>query len=167
MQEAFFDKKFIDELQKFHKLASTKTYASKDANVKSQRKGFNELEYKNRKFYYRDSYVGFYRSFGQEVIYYDDKPVWTCIYGQGMKSNYHQFEFAINTFNFLKTCLAKDEQITDFVPRGPRYNENDEFQYKSDWIGDIRNFEGKEEILKKANQQIVFTHIFFGGLIIE
>ena len=78
----------LKELTSFLRKATLATYAGGGPDVPSQRLGFRELEYKEGRFYYRDSYAGHFTSAGQEVVWFDGKPVWTCSYGGGMKPKY-------------------------------------------------------------------------------
>lgn len=155
---------FLKELDHFFKKAGQATYAGGGIEVKPWRTGFRELEYKKGPFYYRDSYAGFFTSAGQEVIYFDDKPVWTSSYGGGMKPNYHQDEaFTHQTFTFLKKALSKKE--SSFQPRGPKRFQQGDWQYHCTFKGNIKKFKGSEKVLYK--NKTVFTHDFFGGLIVS
>lgn len=159
------DNELLQELQRFMSRASKATYASGGGTVnKPWRRGFNELEYREGDWYYRDSYAGFLRSWGQEVIWYKDKPVWTCSYGGGMEPNNMDIVFANKTFSFLKkTFLAGDKQ-NNFQPRGPQDFQAGEWSYHCTLNGNIKKFSGHEFISRDG--RIVFTHDFVGGLVI-
>ena len=47
-----------------------------------------ELEFKEGDWYYKDSYTGFFQSWGREVVWYNKKPFWTQIYGGGMNKEF-------------------------------------------------------------------------------
>ncbi|MDO8676594.1 MAG: DUF5680 domain-containing protein [Candidatus Azambacteria bacterium] len=154
----------IEKLNEFLGKAAISTYAGDGKEVESQRPGFIELEYKDGDFYYRDSYAGFFTSSGQEVVWYQDKPIWTQLYGGGMRSNYQNNEdFAHETFSFLKKVLSHGEKVAAFQPRGEKEFIDGDWKYECDWIGDITDFKGSEKILYK--NEIVFTHDFLGGLL--
>jgi hypothetical protein len=159
------DKQELLELNRFMGRASKATYASGGGKVKPWREGFNELEYKDGDWYYRDSYAGFLRSWGQEVIWYKDKPVWTCSYGGGMTDENMDVEFANETFSFLKKVFMAGDKENMFQPRGPEDYQDNEWKYHSELNGDISKFSGNEFITKK--DQVVFTHNFVGGLVID
>ena len=116
--------------------------------------------------YYRDSYSGFFQSWGQSVVYYKNKPFWTELYGGGMKKKYHNnYEFSNHTFGFLKGALSAGAKMNSFNPRGPKSYKEGELEYLCMWKGNIKKFNGNEKILYKGN--VVFTHDFVGGLILS
>jgi hypothetical protein len=71
----------VEELKKFLVEAKMGTYASGGGEVSPQRSGFKELEYRKGRWYYRDSYSGYFQAPGMEVVYFKDEPVWTMAYG--------------------------------------------------------------------------------------
>jgi hypothetical protein len=160
-----------EQLNQFLGKATLATYAGGGEKVDPSRAdfvsrftGFKELEYKDGDFYYRDSYAGFFRSAGEEVVCYKEKPVWTQCYYGGMEPKYINDEkFARETFNFLKKALSYGEKQNVFQPRGPKEFKDGDWVYVCDWRGDINNFKGKEAIMWKG--EVVFTHHFFGGLL--
>ena len=145
--------------------ASKATYAGDGNEVETQRKGFKELEYSEADWYYRDSYTGYLRSWGQEVVYHENKPYWTCLYGGGMNEDNMNSGFADKTFNFLKKALSEGEKESSFQPRGPKEFTDDSWSYECNVDGSIDKFSGHEVI--KYNNKIVFTHDFFGGLVVS
>jgi hypothetical protein len=152
----------IDELIKFHKEAANATYVGGGEYITPQRPGFNELAFEKGDLKYRDSYTGFFQSWGEEVIWHKDKVIWTCLYGGGMEQQYQgDTEIAERTFNFLKKAiLAKDSE--EFSPRGPKYFKEGGYEYFCEWEGDIEKFKGSERIT--LNGKVIFTHNFFGGV---
>jgi hypothetical protein len=158
-------KDLIAELNKFIGQASKATYASGGGKVKEPwRKGFNELEHTEGDWYYRDSYTGFLKSWGQEVVWYQDQPFWTCLYGGGMVNYHMDADLANETFNFLKKVLSAGDKENKFLPRGPEYFEEGDWAYICELFGGIKKFHGNETITLKG--QTVFTHDFMGGLVI-
>ena len=152
----------ITQLIKFHKEASNATYAGGGGYTDPQRPAFYELAFESGNWKYRDSYTGHYQSWGEEVIWYGEKVIWTCLYGGGMEPQYHgDKNFSDQTFNFLKKALlAKDSE--NFSPRGPNYFKDGDYEYSCDWSGDMTKFKGSEKINLKG--ETIFTHDFFGGL---
>lgn len=144
--------------------ASKATYASGGGKVEPWRKGFKELEYREGDWYYRDSYSGFLRSWGQEVIWYKDKPVWTCLYGGGMEASRMDVALANETFGFLKEAFLTGDKENKFQPRGPEDFHDGAWKYHCEVEGDITKFKGHEFI--SQNDKIVFTHDFVGGLVV-
>ncbi|UCG95505.1 MAG: hypothetical protein JSV92_00430 [archaeon] len=152
----------LKELAKFLVEAKKKTYAAEGKEIEPERKGFKELEYKKGKWYYRDSYTGFFLAPGQELVRYDGKPVWSMSYSGGMKEEFHDdIEFAKETFAFLKKALAGVEESRPF--RGPERLEEGEFLYVDESEGDIKQFKGTEKIF--YNDKEVFSQNYIGGLI--
>ena len=170
------NQEFLKELNQFLGKASRATYAGSGAEITPERLGFRELEYPEGNWYYRDSYTGWFRSWGTELVRYDGKPVWNALYGGGMEPECQKdVEFARMTFDFLKKALSAGEKQEVFQPRGPKVFYDDDWQdwkYEADWIGDITQFIGNERILcglrdtPIGSRKVVFTHHFAGGLII-
>lgn len=142
--------------------AGKATYAGGGKPVPNpQRPGFNELVYKEAPWVYRDSYTGFTRSGGQEIVYYKDKPVWWSGYGGGMTAG--NKSLAGETFSFLKTCLSQDEPGFDSL-RGPRKFVQGDWKYAYNQEGDVTDFYGLEQIYCK--DKLVFFHRAVGGILI-
>jgi SAM-dependent methyltransferase len=98
----------------------------------------------------------------QEVVWHNDSPVWTCLYGGGMTDGYMNEGLAGETFAFLKKALSQKE--VEFQPRGPKSFKLDGWEYQNDMHGDITSFNGHEFI--SHNGETIFTHNFFGGVVI-
>lgn len=159
------DKSLLLGLNKFIGKASKATYAGGGGNVdEPQRNGFKELEYKEDDWYYRDSYTGFLRSWGHEVVWYKNNPFWTCLYGGGMTDSYMDNKTALETFTFLKKVLSAGDKENQFQPRGPKNFNDGKWSYHCDVEGTIEKFQGHEKI--SHNGTILFTHDFVGGLVI-
>ncbi len=155
----------LQELNRFLGKAANSTYAAGGAGVDPETPGFKELEYREGAWYYRDSYSGFFQSWGRETVWYTGRPCWTQIYGGGMLEKYRDSTaFAHQTFDFLKQALSTGEKQTTFQPRGPAKLTDDVWEYRCTWQGDICRFSGHEEI--SYNKDVVFTHDFLGGLIV-
>lgn len=154
------------ELNRFFGAAALATYAGGGGYSTVPDKGFNELEYRDGEWRYRDSFMGYFKSFGREVVWFKDKPVWTQHYGGGMESEYKEdVSFADKTFQFLKQALSAGDKQHTFQPRGPREFSSGDWVYRSGFTGSIAKFCGSEEILFKNKR--VFTHHFFGGVVVD
>lgn len=159
------DKKLLAELNRFLGKAALHTYAGGGREVDPEEAGFKELKFKENGWEYQDSYTGFFQSWGRETIWRHKKPVWTQLYGGGMTQKFqNDARFAHETFDFLKKALSAGEKQTDFQPRGPQKFTDDDWEYFSEWQGDITKFKGQEKIM--FEKEIVFTHDFEGGLIL-
>lgn len=152
------------KLQAFINASILATYAGNGKRLKPEYKpGYIELEHRDGDWYYRDSFAGFLRSWGQEIIWHQDKPVWSCAYGGGMcGEKADDAAFANKTFGFLKQAFRADKG-NKFRVRGPAVLQDGDWQYKNDFSGDITNFSGHEEISFQG--KLVFTHDYFGGII--
>ena len=154
----------LKELNRFLGKASLATYSGSGPETDTQTSEFTELEFKEGTWSYRDSYTGFFQSWGRETVWYNEKPFWTQLYGGGMVKKFqNNSEFALKTFQFLKKAMSEREKIKDFQPRGPKHFAEDDWKYQCEWKGDITKFEGNEKILFKG--KVVFTHDFLGGLV--
>jgi len=159
------DKSLLSELNNFFGKAALNTYAGGGQEIDPEEEGFKELEYRERNWYYKDSYTGFFQSWGRETIWYNKKPIWMQIYGGGMSKKFqNNAQFAHETFDFLKRVLSAGEKQKEFQPRGPKSVVENEWEYSCNWKGDITKFKGHEKIIFK--KVTVFTHHFLGGLII-
>jgi len=159
----------LKEMNLFLGEAASKTYAGggKSVDPEQAEKGMKELEYgdKNGKWYYKDSYSGFFQSWGREVVWYDGKPFWAQIYGGGMQSKFSEdSEFTHRTFDFLKKAMLVGDKKNKFQPRGPKLFKQGEWEYRVKMKGNIKKFKGSEKITYKG--KIVFTHDFSGGLFV-
>lgn len=149
-----------DNLSKFIHTAAAATYVGGgQPEKKPQRPGFTELIYSQGNFSYRDSYTGFTRSRGMEVVCYQKVLVWSSAYGGGMMVGNEKL--AKQTFNFLKKCMLAPKDFESF--RGPCSFKDGNWEYKYTQEGDIEEFHGYEEIYFK--EELVFFHRIIGGII--
>ncbi|MDP1743199.1 MAG: DUF5680 domain-containing protein, partial [Candidatus Amesbacteria bacterium] len=109
----------LNKLQEFIQKAGAATYAGGGKEEENpERPGFKELVYTEGDWNYRDSYTGFFRARGMEVVRFQNIPVWTASYGGGMITG--KEDLAKVTYSFLKKAmLAKDKNI--FSGRGPNH----------------------------------------------
>lgn len=140
-------------------------YASgKKPEADPLRDGFKGFVYKDGEWEARDSYTGYFRSWGEESVRFKNLPVWVCLYGGGMTDKYlGDSELAHRTFEFLKFVLITQTAMDKFNPRGPNGLRDGDWFYENEFIGDITKFRGSEAI--KNKNEIVFTHDFIGGLV--
>lgn len=151
------------KLQEFIERAGKATYAG-DGKLEKvpQRPGFTELVYKEEEFSYRDSYTGYIRSWGEEVVRFKNKPVWTSLYGGGMSKG--KEKLADVTFEFLKKAMRVKEKGF-FSVRGPHLLEDGDWKHTYQQKGDFDNFSGYQEIFYKG--ELVFFHYVIGGLVLD
>ena len=151
------------DLFAFIDLASKSTYAAGKPPLKhSERKDFTEWEFAQGKWSYRDSYAGYTKSTGQEIVRYDGEIVWSNSYCGGMtEGNESQ---AHTAFDFLKLAISQDEKAFQSL-RGPAQFTKGDWLYRYTQEGDITNYHGYEEILYKG--AVVFFHRTIGGMVIH
>ncbi|MBI2146475.1 hypothetical protein HYU22_03985 [Candidatus Woesearchaeota archaeon] len=157
----------LEELASFLVKAKVLTYPTNGRDAPPQRPHFRELEYHEGEWDYRDSYAGFYRFQGQEVVRFRGKPVWAMGYSGGMGKEYHgQVELAAQTFSFLKKALVGVNETAPF--RGPAVVSEEisgkKWDYENAAEGNIEFFSGMERILL-AGKEIYRVHYMGGGII--
>lgn len=151
----------LDQLAFFIKKAAASTYAAGGKPEENrERSGFIELVYSEGNFSYRDSYTGFYRSWGTETVRFKEQPVWVSLYGGGMEKGHE--EKAFETFDFLKKAFSNRTQNSF---RGPDNFEDNDWRYVYKQEGDVSKFKGFEQIFYK--NQLIFTHNIIGGIVID
>ena len=149
------------ELYEFIDRAGKETYAGGGIpEEEPERSGFIELVYHDGDFLYRDSYTGYYRSRGMEVVRYKGEIVWTSSYGGGMVEG--KEDLAHEAFGFLKKAMSADEEGFESF-RGPHEFEEQDWKYSFDQEGDVSEFSGYEEIYHKG--ELVFFHRIIGGIV--
>lgn len=150
------------DLSAFIDRAMKATYAGggqKEENP--ERSGFFELVYdKELPWYYRDSYTGHSRSGGQEVVRFNNEPVWWSGYGGGMVEG--KEGMSDQTFDFLKKALSAPEEGFDSL-RGPHEFTDGDWKYTYKQEGNITDYYGYEEIHYKGEK--IFWHRAVGGIL--
>jgi hypothetical protein len=150
----------LEELAKFLVKAKRNAWAGNGKEIKPQRPGFKELEFREGDWYYRDSYAGFFWAPGQEVVWYQNTPVWAMAYNGGMIGN--NLDLAVQTFAFLKEALKRVNVKMPF--RGPAAYSQEDYEYYANVVGDIRNFKGHEDVFHRGCLE--FEQDYIGGLIV-
>jgi hypothetical protein len=136
--------------------AKKHTYASPHAKKILLEDGAYELTYTEGEWTYRDRYYGDVAFSGQEVVWHNNKPVWSMnYYGRTEKPLITQKELIV----FLKEALA---QVTEEAPfRGPTLFTQGELTYTHYASGSVKAFAGTEAIAH--NGTIFYTLAFHGG----
>ncbi len=148
-------------LRKFLQEAKINTYANSGEGGEIKLKnGGKKFEYKKGKFYYQDVYFGFNPFVGEEIIFYQQKPIWGMnYYGQIMVKNIP----AKDIYKFLKRALQKVSLANPY--RGPDVYENGDFKYINKTEGSVGNFNGREKIYYK--NKLIYILNYHGGEIKE
>jgi hypothetical protein len=110
-------------------------------------------------FRYEDQYFGEYIDVGEEIVWYRDVPIWGMGYRGGIHSDF--MDQRDEAFDFLREALKIPEP--DFPVRGPKYFENDIYNYHNYPEGNIMGFMG-QELICRGSTEICFRR-YVGGVI--
>lgn len=147
-----------EEIKKFIIEAKSKTYANPDSKPNILPDNRKQFVVENGKYKYLDTYAGSNLFSGEEIIYYQDKPIWIMnYYGLVLDSNIS----SENIYTFLKKCLSNTPN--DFPVRGPQFFEDGDFKYELKITGNLEYFHGKEYIY--LNDREIYKLILHGGII--
>lgn len=150
------------QLLNFLAKAKQNTYSSgqDECNVEPALEGSKQFEFAEGDFFYRDVHYGNNFFIGQEVVYFQQIPIWSMTYSGGLSVEAHErAEEAV--FMFLKEALKR---LTPECPlRGPKQMDYDKFKYKNEYVGNLGRFCGLEQI--SFEDQEVYQLHYIGGLI--
>jgi hypothetical protein len=145
------------ELRTFIVEAKKLTYAAGVEGGAGPRAGTKDIPFASGRWSYLDSYYGGIDFLGQEVVWFDGKPVWGMNY-------YGRTDAALSgpdLPHFLKVSLLAMPAEAPY--RGPeRYAEGD-YEYRCSWRGSLADFAGREEILYRGRRAYALE--FHGGMI--
>lgn len=143
----------LNKLIDFRLEANVNTYAAYMNETDSTRLDSHDFEYSNGPYTYHDTYVGGEQFAGEEAIWLDG----TIQYAMNYVGRVLEQRFS---GDFLKESLRKADKKMPY--RGPEYYQSGEYTYKCNVTGDIRWFQGYEEIY--CNNIIVYECFFHGGI---
>ena len=147
------DNSDIDKLIKFRIEANVNTYAAFMNEVSSTRLDSHDFNYEKDNYVYHDTYVGSEQFAGEEAIWENGKAVYAMNYiGRVIDEKF--------SGDFLKEALRA--ATVDMPYRGPAFYQSGEYSYYAKVSGDIRWFQGFEEIF--YNNIKVYECYFHGGL---
>lgn len=143
----------LNKLIDFRLEANVNTYAAYMNETDSTRLDSHDFEYSNGPYTYHDTYVGGEQFAGEEAIWLDGKIQYAMNYlGRVLEQRF--------SGDFLKEALRKADKKMPY--RGPEYYQSGEYTYKCNVTGDIRWFQGYEEIY--CNNIRVYECFFHGGI---
>ena len=145
---------FYMDLADFLVEAKRRTYGSSTNTPKQLDDGSKEYLVKIDEYTYRDRYFGGNPFVGEEVVFRDDKPVWSMNY-YGKSTSMDPDE----VFSFLMKALQRVEKKKPY--RGPEKYIEDPWQYSFISRGNINSFWGEEEIQYEGIR--VYWLRFHGG----
>ena len=144
----------ITELVAFRLEANRNTYAGFSNEYESTRLDSHDFRYEKGDYVYHDTYVGSGQFAGEEAIWKDGKALYAMNYvGRVLDERF--------SGNFLKESLRA--ATAEYPYRGPLFYQSGKYTYTSKVTGDIRWFQGYEEIYYENTK--VYECFFHGGLI--
>jgi hypothetical protein len=149
----------LEELNAFIVSAKAATYVGDGKPTESCRKASHDLEYRNGSFYYLDSYFGGTDFIGQEVVYFEDEPVWAMnYYGKIIEP---EKITGAEAGKMIKESLSRLYEEGRFLG-GFEYSAGDT-TYTDTNQGDPSSFSGKEWITRDHLK--VYELEYHGGMI--
>ena len=147
----------LEQLNAFVVQAKAATYVGGGTKCLSYRPGSHDLQFHAGAFSYLDSYFGGSDFLGQEVVYYEEEPVWAMnYYGRVLEPSLITAE---ETGQIIQESLSKMYEEGRFLggfehsPRNSTYVDTNE--------GDVTLFTGKEWIVRKGTR--VYELVYHGG----
>jgi len=143
--------------------AKRHTYASQgdEATVAPLLAGTKQLEYRDGLFFYRDIYVGMAYFVGQEIVSFQDHPVWSMSYAGGVVPAVKDRTTIGAIYAFLRLALRQGT-VTQ-VYRGPAVVREGTYVYTNQSKGTLEAFWGHERITD--NTQPVYELHYCGGVL--
>ena len=151
----------LERLNAFIVRAKAATYAGGGTKSPSHRPGSHDLQFHEGAFSYLDSYFGGTDFLGQEVVYYEGKPVWAMnYYGRILEPS---MITAADAGQIIQESLSKMYQEGRFLGGFEHTTENGTYVDTSE--GDVASFTGKEWIVRDNVR--VYELTYHGGLVKE
>jgi hypothetical protein len=157
----------IEKADFLHFLVAAKraTYASASdsARVQPLLPGSFQFEYSQGNWLYRDMYFGAGYFAGQEVVYWQEHPLWSMVYAGGLLEERPSQLPAIQINEFLKAALR--EVSVELPYRGPGSFRNGDFAYRNEFMGNVERFTGVERIYYFGTP--IYELMYNGGLVAD
>ena len=132
--------------------AKRNTYAAKGMEIEPSRLKSHDLQYKNGKMMYLDTYLGGEKFSGEEALWISEIPIWAMNYtGRVLSESF--------SGDFLKECLSLVSPETPY--RGPVLHSHGDYTYHCKTDGEFSWFSGFEEIYYR--NQKVYECMYHGG----
>lgn len=145
----------MEKLIEFRLEAVRNSYAGNATCCESSRLESHDYAYEKGNYKYYDTWIGGEKFSGEEAVWKDNTPVYSMNYfGRILDERF--------SGKFLKEALRN--ATTDMSYRGPELYQQGEYTYKTTVIGDIRWFQGFEEIFCKNDK--VYECYYHGGVLI-
>ena len=151
----------LDQLQDFIVRAKAATYVGGGDKSLSRRPGSHDLEFHEGTFAYLDIYFGGADFIGQEVVYFEGRPVWAMnYYGRILEL---ALIAATEAGQIIKESLSALYRQGRFL--GGFEHATDKGAYTDTNEGDVTSFTGREWITRGDVK--VYVLVYHGGLIKE
>lgn len=148
-----------NELQAFIVKAKANSYVGQAQKSLSYRPFSHDIQFHEGSFSYLDSYFGGTDFLGQEVVYFEGKPVWAMnYYGRVLNSDLIN---AAKAGKVIMESLSKMYETGRFL--GGYENETSLGRYFDTNEGDVFSFKGYEWI--EVQGQKAYELVYHGGLI--
>ena len=149
----------IDELNAFIVRAKAATYVGDGEHADPCRPGSHDLRFSDGNWAYLDSYFGGTDFIGEEVVYFEGKPVWAMnYYGRIVRD---ELITAAQAGQMIKASLSQMYREGRFLG-GFEHQEND-LTYVDASEGNASAFQGREFI--RRMQEVSYELVYHGGLI--
>jgi hypothetical protein len=149
----------IGELNAFIVRAKAATYVGSGEPAESSRLGSHDLRFTDGKWTYHDSYFGGADFIGEEVVYFEDKPVWAMnYYGYILRDDLLS---AAQAGQMIKASLSRMYREGRFLG-GFKHTENG-LTYVDTSEGNADHFHGREFI--RRGQETAYELVYHGGSI--
>ena len=146
-------------LEQFIVSAKQRTYAGDGNKLLPYRLGSNDLQYAEGDWAYHDSYLGESNFIGQEIVYYQRRPVWGMNY-YGVLLRPERLT-AAQAGAMIKQSLLRLYQEGRFL--GGFTYQAGALRYTDQSEGDARSFRGSEQIT--ADDEVAYELVYHGGLL--
>ncbi len=145
----------LEVLKEFLCDARRNTYAASSTPVDNPRLLSSiQLEFQKGDYFYRDIYFpGGKKFIGQEIIYYELKPIWGMSYIGDQIGKLETIFLKESLFNLVEKCRLGE--VCEYEKR--------EFKYQDKGQGNLEEFSGKEEIFLESKS--IYKLNYQGGLI--
>lgn len=150
-----FDQAFRD----FLVAAKVQTYAAVNPAKTVLDDGAVELDFTQGDLLYRDRYYGGILFHGQEVVFLDNKPIWSMVYYGYTPDAKQPSTKAIDLLKLALRSVPIDQPY-----RGPNCLQSDNLVYECRPSGTLACFEGEETI--KAGNEVLIRLVFAGGWVL-
>ena len=149
----------LQQLNNFIVQAKAATYAGEGPKAASSRPKSLDLQFSEGDFFYIDSYFGGADFLGQEVVYYQDEPVWVMnYYGRILEPSQIEAAEAGQIIKQSLSAMYKEDRFLggfEFTIDSDRYIDTSQ--------GDLTMFTGTEWIERAGVK--VYELVYHGGLV--